>query len=174
MADLSKIKLNGVEYDLKDAIAREKIQVVPLTFKETITENEGTENEYTRELYTASKTYKEILDYTYENKLVILDIDSFWFYYQASNDRYPYDLHFPYININSGYAEYLTPYVPSGSSIGSLQDSGTTWEMKEGFIIPTLESMADVEDMLESLGLDTTTELTPAVVPAELDSAVAL
>jgi hypothetical protein len=29
MADLSKIKLNGTEYDLKDAIAREAIENLP-------------------------------------------------------------------------------------------------------------------------------------------------
>lgn len=63
------------------------------------------------------------------------------------------------------------------ADLSKIKLNGTEYDLKDAVarsLIPTLESMANVEAMLTSFGLNANANLTSATVPVALDSAVAL
>ncbi len=155
MADLSKIKLNNIEYNLKDAAAREAI--------ETLWENPDVVYVNSSDITTVTQSFWN----TTQHKLVVIRYigdENLYIVFQAdyiSNYIKAYRL---------GYSSDFKPYY-----ISFLTYYQQEWSLEDYAFgeIPSAESMSNVEAMLEDLGLNSDADLEPAMASSfELDHAV--
>lgn len=158
MADLSKIKLNGTIYYLKDAEARDRLPIIiDLDWYYDETDGEG--------YYKTEESFTDIANLINNGHLVLLRDSSghIWFF---------------------DFLERGVPYFISISQMsGILQicpESLNYNETAEGYLWKTElvdihqeETMANVTAMLQEFGLDTTTILEPGIADtAHADSLV--
>ena len=162
MADLSKIKLNGVEYNLKDDTARKKSNILQVR------------GGYYNDSYDwwdleIAATALNSINNAPGSSGMVQNI------YIANGQLKSLILQNPLTN----YGKTITITLPTQTGTLALVDNIPTKTSDltndSGFITtaPTVEDMANVTAMLASYGLNTTTTLSAAAAgTAELDSAV--
>lgn len=184
MADLSKIKLNGTSYDIKDNIIRDSSKFIPRLYIENY--GMGFENDPTNTYYTLYKTslqegqgekYK-LNDFyngsSRESHLVWLEVfngeDTNSYLCLLSRASYSYNHYFILQQIN-GLNKSYTFRTNDWGTDGLNGDAKIQFSsVKE---LPTLEPMVNVEAMLTSFGLNASANLTPAQAgTAEVGKAV--
>ena len=156
MADLSKIKLNGIEYDLKDAVARSSISAL---------ENADYQNstQVNSAIATAISNINQFKVAIVAN-LPTTDIDTHTIYFKSnsSSGNNVYD-EYMYINNNwelIGSTQIdLTPYARS-TDLAAVATSGDYDDLTDA---PVAETDTNVEDMLDSFNLDYTTSPSASV-----------
>lgn len=193
MADLSKIKLNGVEYDLKDNWIRENSGFIPkmyFYYSDTLTESSGpitlykkSTSEYNtgenNEVYTLNDfaiggivggSYLVWVEHfdgeNHINELYILSYGEYRWQLDQIATANGFGMHF------GEYKHFKTNSfaIPQGSS---MNDTATI-TLQSITTAPTVEPMANVTAMLTSFGLNASANLTQAQAgTAETDHAVA-
>lgn len=185
MADLSKIKLNGVEYDLKDVVAREAIANMDVITKQyvdnAISTAIGGINQFEVAIVTNLPTAN-------------IDAHTIYFKSNSSSGNNVYD-EYIYINNNweligstqvdlsnylqtsdiAAWAKAANKPTYTAAEVGALPDTtiipaaqvNSDWNATSGVAqilnkptIPGAETDANVEDMLDSFNLDYTSNTT--------------
>lgn len=149
MADLSKIKLNGVEYELKDAVARSNISAL---------ENAGYQNsaQVNSAIATAIGNINQF-EVAIVTDLPTTDINTHTIYFK-SNSSSGNNVYDEYMYINNSWELIgstqidLTPYALS-ANLATVATSGDYDDLTDA---PIAETDTNVEDMLDSFDLDYT------------------
>lgn len=174
MADLSKIKLNGTNYDLKDAYIRDNLKLLPILYYEKYNDWENIESPILYKDYNYSEpfTFNELYSYGGDTGLVWLN--------EFDGDNHVWFLSTCYFTINySNYRSIIELESQTENNIikwhiGYKDNDDQAYLYYDEIIsIPTLEPMANVEAMLTSYGLNASANLQSAAAgTAEIGKAV--